>query len=101
MDFPNVSHVIQIGVPPDREQYIHRLGRTGRADKSGQGWLLLATVSSVAIGVPVRKDVTPSDANYTKLHEALQGVTVWSPNWGDVLKDLQADVARWRQATGS
>ncbi|CAK7568542.1 MAG: hypothetical protein SEPTF4163_006535 [Sporothrix epigloea] len=42
MDFPNVTHVIQIGVPPDREQYIHRLGRTGRADKSGQGWLLVA-----------------------------------------------------------
>ncbi|CAK7228160.1 hypothetical protein SCUCBS95973_006786 [Sporothrix curviconia] len=42
MDFPNVTHVIQIGVPPDREQYIHRIGRTGRADKSGQGWLLVA-----------------------------------------------------------
>ncbi|CAK7206539.1 hypothetical protein SEUCBS139899_009335 [Sporothrix eucalyptigena] len=42
MDFPNVSHVIQVGIPPDREQYIHRLGRTGRADKLGQGWLLVA-----------------------------------------------------------
>ena len=41
MDFPNVTHVIQVGVPPDREQYIHRLGRTGRADKSGQGWLII------------------------------------------------------------
>lgn len=41
MDFPNVTHVIQIGVPPSRDQYIHRLGRTGRANKSGQGWLLL------------------------------------------------------------
>jgi len=41
MDFPNVSHVIQIGLPPDREQYIHRLGRTGRAGKPGQGWLLV------------------------------------------------------------
>ncbi|KAG6366500.1 hypothetical protein INS49_000677 [Diaporthe citri] len=41
MDFPNVTHVIQIGVPPTRDQYIHRLGRTGRANKSGQGWLLL------------------------------------------------------------
>ena len=60
-----------------------------------------STVSSVAIGVPVRKDVTPTDANFTKLHEAMKGVTVWSPNWGDVLKDLPADVARWRQATGS
>lgn len=60
-----------------------------------------STVSSVAIGVPVRKDVTPTDANFTKLHDAMKGVTVWSPNWGDVLKDLPADVARWRQATGS
>lgn len=41
MDFPNVTHVIQFGVPPDRDQYIHRLGRTGRANKTGQGWLII------------------------------------------------------------
>ncbi|KAH8912532.1 DEAD-domain-containing protein [Coniochaeta sp. PMI_546] len=41
MDFPNVTHVIQICAPPDEEQYIHRLGRTGRAGKNGQGWLLI------------------------------------------------------------
>ncbi|KAL2754292.1 hypothetical protein ACRALDRAFT_2069793, partial [Sodiomyces alcalophilus JCM 7366] len=44
MDFPNVTHVIQVGAPPDREQYIHRLGRTGRQDKTGQGWLILSQV---------------------------------------------------------
>ncbi|KAK8080513.1 DEAD/DEAH box helicase [Apiospora hydei] len=42
MDFPGVTHVIQIGLPPDRDQYIHRLGRTGRAGRSGEGWLLLS-----------------------------------------------------------
>jgi ATP-dependent RNA helicase MSS116 len=41
MDFPNVSHVIQVGAPQRREDYVHRLGRTGRAGKPGQGWLLL------------------------------------------------------------
>lgn len=41
MDFPNVSHVIQIGLPRSSDDYIHRLGRTGRAGKPGQGWLLL------------------------------------------------------------
>ena len=60
-----------------------------------------ATVSSIAIGVPVRKDVTPTDANFAKLHDAMQGVTVWQPDWAAVLKDLPADVARWKQATGS
>ena len=53
-----------------------------------------STVSSIAIGVPVRKDVTPSDANYAKFHDAMQGVTTWSPDWAAVLKDLPADVAR-------
>jgi ATP-dependent RNA helicase MSS116 len=41
MDFPNVTHVIQIGLPRDRESYIHRLGRTGRAGKEGEGWIFL------------------------------------------------------------
>ena len=59
------------------------------------------TVSSVAIGVPVRKDVTPSDANFKKLTEALKGVTIWSPNWADVLKNLPDDAAAWRKSTGN
>ncbi|KAJ5901648.1 ATP-dependent RNA helicase [Penicillium taxi] len=41
MDFPEVTHVIQLGVTRDRETYIHRLGRTGRANKEGEGWLLI------------------------------------------------------------
>ena len=42
MDFPNVTHVIQVGIPPSEEQYIHRLGRTARADRAGEGWLLIS-----------------------------------------------------------
>lgn len=41
MDFPDVTHVIQIDCPPDRESYIHRLGRTGRQNKEGDGWLIV------------------------------------------------------------
>lgn len=41
MDFPNVSHVIQLGLPTSGEQYIHRLGRTGRAGKEGTGFIVL------------------------------------------------------------
>lgn len=42
MDFPGVSHVFQVGLPPDKESYIHRLGRTARADAEGRGILVLA-----------------------------------------------------------
>lgn len=31
-----------MGIPSDREQYIHRLGRTGREGKDGEGILLIA-----------------------------------------------------------
>ena len=42
MDYPDVSRVIQVGMPSDKAQYIHRLGRTARAGKNGSGVLLLA-----------------------------------------------------------
>ncbi|RDL35825.1 uncharacterized protein BP5553_06437 [Venustampulla echinocandica] len=41
MDFPNVTHVVQIGLPTNREQYVHRIGRTGRGDKAGDGFLII------------------------------------------------------------
>lgn len=31
-----------MGIPSDREQYIHRLGRTGREGKEGESILLIA-----------------------------------------------------------
>ena len=60
-----------------------------------------STVSSVAYGLPVRKDVNPTDANYKSFHEAMHGVKIWTPDWNVVLQELPADVARWREATGS
>ena len=59
------------------------------------------TVSSVAQGIPVRSDVKPSDRSYEELEAKLKGVTIWQPDWAQVLTDLQADVARWHDVTGS
>ncbi|EXJ87670.1 hypothetical protein A1O1_04594 [Capronia coronata CBS 617.96] len=44
MDFPGVTHVFQVGLPSDKESYIHRLGRTARADAQGRGILVLSQV---------------------------------------------------------
>jgi superfamily II DNA/RNA helicase len=35
LDIPNVSHVINFDEPESYDDYVHRIGRTGRADKSG------------------------------------------------------------------
>lgn len=42
LDISNISHVINIEFPEIPEQYIHRIGRTGRADKSGIAISLIA-----------------------------------------------------------
>ena len=35
IDIPSISHVINFDLPRDVEDYVHRIGRTGRAGKSG------------------------------------------------------------------
>lgn len=60
-----------------------------------------STLSTVAWGVPVRADVTPDDPNFKHIHALMDGVAVWQPNWAEVLKNLDADVARWHEATGN
>eukprot|EP00439_Symbiodinium_sp_Y106_P012793 s1362_g1.t2 len=41
LDYPGVTAVIQVGAPDGRDEYIHRVGRTGRASSAGLGVLLL------------------------------------------------------------
>ncbi|HEX8966007.1 MAG TPA: DEAD/DEAH box helicase [Patescibacteria group bacterium] len=36
LDIENVTHVINYEMPATKEDYIHRIGRTGRADKKGK-----------------------------------------------------------------
>jgi ATP-dependent RNA helicase RhlE len=37
IDVSGISHVINFDAPPDRESYVHRVGRTGRAGRTGVG----------------------------------------------------------------
>jgi ATP-dependent RNA helicase DeaD len=42
IDVPRVSHVINYDIPYDTEAYIHRIGRTGRAGRTGTAILFVA-----------------------------------------------------------
>lgn len=43
IDVENVSHVINYELPQDIESYIHRIGRTGRADKEGLAYTIVTS----------------------------------------------------------
>jgi ATP-dependent RNA helicase RhlE len=42
IDVSGISHVINFDPPMDRETYVHRIGRTGRAGRKGIGITLVA-----------------------------------------------------------
>ncbi|MHA7888778.1 DEAD/DEAH box helicase [Roseicyclus sp.] len=72
LDIPSVSHVFNYDVPSHAEDYVHRIGRTGRAGRSG-----------VAISIAV-----PSDDKYLGAIESLIETTIprtelpWTPAGG-------------------
>jgi ATP-dependent RNA helicase RhlE len=57
LDFDDVTHVVNFDIPEEPESYIHRIGRTGRADKKG-----------VALAF-----ITKADAEYRQAIEELMG----------------------------
>jgi ATP-dependent RNA helicase MSS116 len=85
VDYPNVTLVIQLGVPPSQEQYIHRVGRTGRADKDGQAILILAptekralsTLTDVPIALDTRSQYQPTLETAKLVKDAVSKVSLF------------------------
>jgi len=82
VDYPGVTHVVQFGMPSSSDQYVHRLGRTGRAGADGRGWLVLGPFESPfleelkRINVPMDIALTDAlrDAAEDENHEWLMRV---------------------------
>jgi superfamily II DNA/RNA helicase len=60
LDIPEVSHVFNFDVPIHADDYVHRIGRTGRAGRSGWAFTLAA----------------PADKKYVSAIESLTGVPI-------------------------
>jgi ATP-dependent RNA helicase RhlE len=70
IDVSNISHVINFDIPSTPEAYIHRIGRTGRAERNGDAFTLITSEDNQmvrainsAIGTCVEQRTLP-DFNY-------------------------------------
>ncbi|WJX95765.1 DEAD-box ATP-dependent RNA helicase 52, variant 2 [Trifolium repens] len=66
LDIPHVAHVINFDLPRDIDDYVHRIGRTGRAGQTG-----LATAFFSSKNMPIAKSLVGL------LQEAKQEVPSW------------------------
>lgn len=71
MDFPNVDLVIQVGLPSNGEQYVHRVGRTARAGNDGRAIILLTPAESFFMKVNRHLPIQP----HPDTNAVLEGAT--------------------------
>lgn len=68
LDIPDVSHVINYDAPNHAEDYVHRIGRTGRAGKTGVAFTLASTpdqktVAAIEKLIGTKIDWSPEQAD--------------------------------------
>ncbi|KAF5830772.1 P-loop containing nucleoside triphosphate hydrolase protein [Dunaliella salina] len=83
VDYPNVSMVVQVGVPSDKAQYVHRVGRTARAGKRGQALLVLCDFEAAFLDklhdLPVKPAPAPPPAIQQQAQQAMTGALARVP----------------------
>lgn len=72
LDIPHVAHVVNFDLPKDIDDYVHRIGRTGRAGKSG-----LATAFFSDKNMPLAKSLVEL------MVEAKQEVPPWLTQYAE------------------
>lgn len=70
LDISDITHVINMEFPEAPEQYIHRIGRTGRADKSG---IAISFIAPSEEDIEVQAEVLmEKEVEFLELPEALE-----------------------------
>ena len=85
LDIAGLSHVFNFDVPMSAEDYVHRIGRTGRAGKSGRAFSIAAGKDDIkyvgAIEKLIGKAIPPIELDQTSVVNVVSGT---SPTADDV-----------------
>jgi len=80
LDIPAVGHVFNYAPPPHADDYIHRIGRTGRAGRKGESFTLVSPEDGKLWDAVVKKiGQTPEDYTPEGLSEAIEEAAARAP----------------------
>ena len=94
IDIPNVEFVINYDLPETSENYVHRVGRTGRGSQKGQAFSFcsaeekeMLTEIENNLGKPIQRMViSKSDYRYT-----MDISDAKATNWQSLLKEAEKE----------
>jgi ATP-dependent RNA helicase DDX3X len=89
LDIPHVTHVINYDLPTDIDDYVHRIGRTGRAGKKG-----------LATAFFTDKDSGLARSLLEIFSEANQQVPSWLQHFAQRYAPLKGSLARTARRQG-
>jgi ATP-dependent RNA helicase DeaD len=97
LDIDNISHVFNVELPDDPEIYVHRIGRTGRAGKTGIAITLVSPGERRRLGMveaftrkKIQRAPLPTEDDIRALREEslVQKVAIWLRR-GRTLRELE------------
>lgn len=99
IDIPNVDYVINYDLPDVAENYVHRVGRTGRGDKKGQALSFCSPeerpmLAEIETYLTNRIAVLEIDKN--EYGETLRMTQDVGDKWKDVLSEIE-EAEKWRK----
>jgi ATP-dependent RNA helicase RhlE len=104
IDVNNISHIINYDIPATSETYIHRIGRTARATKSGDAYTFVtgedkATVRDIekALGKPIEKRML-EDFDYKGTAPVVTSQPITQQQAASRPKPARAGASQQRQA---
>ena len=107
LDVEHITHVISVDVPPVPEDYVHRIGRTGRAEAEGDAFVLVSPPEEKALAQIERHigqrlpRVTLPDFDYSQSVSGQTGKAGRSPRGRDAARSPKAAPQPQRTKAGS
>lgn len=104
LDVERISHVVNYDIPMDTESYVHRIGRTGRAGRTGEAILFVTPrenrmLRSIerATGQPIEKFEMPSAQDVTNSRITRFGDRITQALSANDLTELRSVVEDYEQ----
>lgn len=103
IDIPDVDMVINYDLPDQPENYVHRVGRTGRGMRKGKALSFCSTEEKIILEQIegfLGKPIQILEISRDEYAETINFSEQPSPGWNNILKEIEkneAELAKWKK----